>query len=87
MTQSRARAAISLNSAVSPEGLRLTGGVVMGLRPDHAWMKMSNTNFTVADAYAFTIVNWTNFVGIDLKAYSNLSAYMARVAAARTDFG
>jgi glutathione S-transferase len=24
-------------------------------------------NFTVADAYAFTIVNWTNFVGIDLK--------------------
>jgi glutathione S-transferase len=50
-------------------------------------MKMSNTNFTVADAYAFTIVNWTNFVGIDLKAYSNLSAHMARVSAARTDFG
>jgi glutathione S-transferase len=36
-------------------------------------------NFTVADAYAFTIVNWTNFVGIDLKPYPNLSAYMARV--------
>jgi glutathione S-transferase len=35
--------------------------------------------FTVADAYAFTIVNWTNFVGIDLKAYPNLGAYMARV--------
>ena len=38
-------------------------------------------NFTVADAYAFTIVNWTNFVGIDLKPYPNLAAYMARVAA------
>jgi glutathione S-transferase len=36
--------------------------------------------FSVADAYAFTILNWTNFVGIDLKAYPNLGAYMARVA-------
>jgi glutathione S-transferase len=38
-------------------------------------------NFTVADAYAFTIVNWTNFVGIDLKPYANVGAYMARVGA------
>ena len=38
-------------------------------------------NFTVADAYAFTIVNWTNFVGIDLKPYPNLVAYMGRVGA------
>jgi glutathione S-transferase len=38
-------------------------------------------NFTVADAYAFTIVNWTNFVGIDLKPYPNIVAYMARVGA------
>ena len=37
--------------------------------------------FTVADAYAFTIINWTNFVGIDLKAYPNVAAYSARVAA------
>src|SRR5277367_4560727 len=36
-------------------------------------------NFTVADAYAFTIVNWTNFVGIDLKPYPNVAAYRARV--------
>lgn len=39
------------------------------------------SNFTVADAYAFTIVNWTNFVGIDLKPYPNVVAYMARVGA------
>jgi glutathione S-transferase len=37
------------------------------------------SNFTVADAYAFTIVNWTNFVKIDLKPYPNVAAYMARV--------
>jgi len=37
------------------------------------------SNFTVADAYAFTVVNWTNFLGIDLKAYPNLTAYMSRV--------
>jgi glutathione S-transferase len=36
-------------------------------------------NFTVADAYAFTVVNWTNFLGIDLKGYPNLIAYMGRV--------
>jgi glutathione S-transferase len=36
-------------------------------------------NFTVADAYAFTVVNWTNFLGIDLKGYPNLAAYMGRV--------
>ena len=35
--------------------------------------------FTVADAYAFTIVNWTNFVKIDLKPYPNVVAYMGRV--------
>jgi len=40
---------------------------------------LMGSNFTVADAYAFTIVNWTNFVGIDLKAYPNVAAYQARV--------
>jgi len=37
------------------------------------------STLTVADAYAFTIVNWTNFVGIDLKPYPNVGAYMARI--------
>lgn len=35
--------------------------------------------FTIADAYAFAIVNWANFVKIDLKPWPHLSAYMARV--------
>jgi glutathione S-transferase len=38
-------------------------------------------NFTVADAYAFTVVNWTNFLGIDLKPYPNLATYMQQVGA------
>lgn len=38
-------------------------------------------DFSVADAYAFTIVNWSRFVGISLTAYPNLVDYMARVAA------
>ena len=36
-------------------------------------------NFTVADAYAFTIVNWANFVKIELKTYPNVVSYMSRV--------
>jgi glutathione S-transferase len=42
---------------------------------------LMDNDFTVADAYAFTIVNWANFVGIDLKVYPNLLAYMGRVGA------
>ena len=37
--------------------------------------------FTVADAYAFTILNWANFLNIDFSAYANLHAYRARVEA------
>ena len=42
---------------------------------------LMGNNFTVADAYAFTIVNWTNFIKMDLKPYPNLAAYMGRVGA------
>lgn len=37
--------------------------------------------FTVADGYLFTVVNWTNFLGIPLDPYPNLRAFMGRVAA------
>lgn len=37
--------------------------------------------FTVADGYLFTTVNWTNFIGFDLGKWPVLQAYMARVAA------
>lgn len=37
--------------------------------------------YTVADAYAYTILNWTNYLGVSLTAYPALQAYMARVGA------
>lgn len=37
--------------------------------------------FSVADAYAFTIVNWSNFLGLPLSDVPHLKAYLARVAA------
>jgi glutathione S-transferase len=37
--------------------------------------------FSVADAYAFTIVNWSNFLGLPLSDTPHLKAYLARVSA------
>jgi glutathione S-transferase len=38
-------------------------------------------SFNVADAYLFTVVNWTKFVGIDISGLPNIGAFMARMAA------
>lgn len=38
-------------------------------------------DYSVADAYAFTIVNWANFLALPLAPYPRLQAWMARVAA------
>ena len=37
--------------------------------------------FTVADGYLFTVVNWSNFVSLDLGKWPGIQAYVARVAA------
>jgi glutathione S-transferase len=37
--------------------------------------------FTVADAYLFTVAGWGQYVGVDIKPLAHLSAFMARVAA------
>ena len=42
---------------------------------------LTGSTFTVADAYLFTVVNWSNFVGIDLGRWPALQAFQARVAA------
>jgi glutathione S-transferase len=36
--------------------------------------------FSAADAYAFTIVNWTNFMNMDLKPFPAIQGWLARVA-------
>ncbi|MFP5304449.1 MAG: glutathione transferase GstA [Gammaproteobacteria bacterium] len=35
--------------------------------------------FTVADAYAYTLLNWTGYVGIDLDRWPGLKSYQLRV--------
>jgi glutathione S-transferase len=40
---------------------------------------LGNT-FTVADAYLFTLLNWTRLVKIDLSKWPVLAAYQARIA-------
>jgi len=38
-------------------------------------------DFSIADAYCYTILRWTPRAGIDLSKYPNISAYMKRVEA------
>jgi glutathione S-transferase len=42
---------------------------------------LTGDKFTVADAYLFTILRWSPRVGIDLKKWPNVVAYLDRVAA------
>jgi len=39
------------------------------------------SQFTVADAYLYTVLNWTAYTGIDLGQWPALKAYHARIAA------
>ncbi len=38
-------------------------------------------HFTVADAYLFVVVNWSNPVGFDLSPFPRIKEYQARIAA------
>jgi glutathione S-transferase len=42
---------------------------------------LMGSEFSVADAYLFTVANWSNFVKLDISGLSNLQAFMARMAA------
>jgi glutathione S-transferase len=37
--------------------------------------------FSVADAYLYTVANWSQYVGVDIGGLANLSAFMQRMAA------
>lgn len=38
-------------------------------------------DYSVADNYLFVVLNWSGRVGLDLSAFPNITAYMARMAA------
>lgn len=42
---------------------------------------LTGESFTIADAYAFVLINWSNFVGIDLAKWPNIGRFMQHVAA------
>ncbi len=42
---------------------------------------LTGSNFTIADAYLFTVLNWGQWTNVDLGKWPLLSQYMARVAA------
>ena len=42
---------------------------------------LTGDNFTVADAYLFTVLNWSRFHHIDLAQWPNVKAFQERVAA------
>jgi glutathione S-transferase len=42
---------------------------------------LAGDNFSVADGYLFTVINWSAKVGVDLSAVPNVVAHHARVAA------
>jgi glutathione S-transferase len=37
-------------------------------------------SFSVADSYAFTVLGWGKYVGIDVSKWKNVAAYLGRVA-------
>lgn len=41
---------------------------------------LAGDNFTVADAYLYTCLSWTPYVGIDLAKWPALASYVAKVA-------
>jgi len=42
---------------------------------------LTGDDFTVADAYLFTVTNWSKFVKLDLSGFPQLMAFQERVAA------
>jgi glutathione S-transferase len=41
---------------------------------------LTGDTFTIADAYLFTVVNWTNYHHVDLSLFPHLQAFQNRVA-------
>jgi glutathione S-transferase len=38
-------------------------------------------NFSIADAYLFTVLNWANILKLDMSKWPDLQSYVSRIAA------
>lgn len=62
---------------------RVTAGVMRRLGQIDAALPQEGYwfgEFSVADAYTFTVLSWTGFLQIDISAYPKLGAYLGHVA-------
>lgn len=74
------------NPAMPADGKR---AIVARLEPRLAWLDnllagrpyLLGDSFSVADAYAFTVLGWSRWVDLDLSRYAHITAFMDRVAA------
>jgi glutathione S-transferase len=70
----------------TPEATKRASVEKLGKRFDYVQSKLGSQeylmgHFTIADAYLYTVLNWTSFLGIDLGKWPVLKAYHARVGA------
>ncbi len=76
--------------ADTPEQTKQTLVEKLGKRFDYVQKTLSKNEylmgngFTVADAYLYTVLNWTGFLGIDLGKWPTLKAYHARIGSRPT---
>ena len=50
-------------------------------RKVHQFQVPAGDQFTVADAYFFTVTGWAQFVGLDISELENIQAYRERILA------
>jgi glutathione S-transferase len=76
-----------LFNPATPDSWKLVVTETLGRRYDYLAKHLEKQpflmgqDFSVADGYLFTLLNWTKFVGIDLGKWPVLKAYSERVAA------
>lgn len=74
------------NPAMPEDGKK---AIVARLEPRLAWLDnllasrpyLLGDGYSVADAYAFTVLGWSKWVNLDLSKYAHVTAFMDRVSA------